>query len=125
MVGKPHIGGTSAEVWIEYTGLGQIDSKLRFSWGKQPQGPVFTRGFYMLVLTDRHWIIHGEHGELKEVTGVKEWRIKDFQPELLMTLDTAIRYITEMRDKSEDPVIKNNANSTIAILRGYASKPKH
>jgi hypothetical protein len=125
LIGKPQVAGNAAEVWMQYTGLGQIDSKLHFSWGKQPPGPVFTRGLYTLVLTDRHWILYGEHDELKEVAGAKEWRIKDFQLDLLMKLDTAISYITEMRDKSKDPIIKKNANRTIAILIGYAPKPKH
>jgi hypothetical protein len=118
-IGEPQIVGNYADIWTEYTGLGQIDSKLHFSWGKQPPGPVFTRGFYKLFFTDKHWILDGKDDELKEVAGAKEWKIRDFQPILLIRLDIAIRYVTECRDKSDNAVIKRNANKTLAILKQF------
>ena len=33
------------------------------------------------------------------------------------TVDRAIAYVSAMRDKTEDPLVKRNANKTIAILK--------
>jgi hypothetical protein len=35
------------------------------------------------------------------------------------TVDAAIRYVTKMRDKSTNPVIKQNVERTIAILKSH------
>jgi hypothetical protein len=45
------------------------------------------------------------------------WKIEGPLPEPLVTVDKAIRYLTELRDKSPDPVIKKNADHTLAKLK--------
>jgi len=53
---------------------------------------------------------------LKEVSGAREWRIEETDAAIWLTVETAIRYVTQMRDQSNDPVIKRNADRTLAVL---------
>jgi hypothetical protein len=39
--------------------------------------------------------------------------------EALITLDTAIRYVTQARDKTADPAVKTNATRALSILKHY------
>ena len=114
--------GEQAVVGPEFTLLVQIDSALRFSWGEKPPGPDKTRQFISVQLTEHHWELRYREAAPREVWDVRKWRIKDLERRPLITLDPAIRYVTESRDKSDDPVIKRNADRTLAILGKYRSK---
>lgn len=72
---------------------------------------------YALVLTDKHRELGPDRHESKEVSGVREWRIENTPSFATITLATAIRYVTEMRDKTTDPTIKKNADHTLAKLK--------
>jgi hypothetical protein len=121
--GTPQIKGDEAIVGIEYLKLGQLDSAMRFVWAASPSSPVKIRAFYTLVLTERHWELRSDGSSPREVTGPKEWRIKDFQSESVVTVDAAIRYVIETRDKSTDPNLKRNADATLAILNKFEKTP--
>jgi len=71
-----------------------------------------------LLLSEKHWQI-AQDATVKELDGPLAWRIEDTFFEPFITLDTAIRYVTQTRDKTADPVIKKNAAKTLAILRNY------
>jgi len=43
--------------------------------------------------------------------------IAESPSEQWITVSTAIRYVTEMRDKTSDPAMKQNANATLAKLK--------
>ena len=47
----------------------------------------------------------------------QEWKIEGPQSERWATVEKAIIYVKGMRDKSNDPTVKKNANKTIAILK--------
>jgi hypothetical protein len=71
-----------------------------------------------LLLSEKHWQI-GPDGTVKELDGPVAWRIEDTLFEPFITLDTAIRYVSQTLDKTTDPVIKKNAARTLVILRNY------
>lgn len=49
-----------------------------------------------------------------------EWRIEGAQPtEMHLTAESAIRWVTNARDKTTDPAIRRNADQTILKLKPY------
>jgi hypothetical protein len=85
-----------------------------------PNGVLVVPGMwfsYKLTLSDRHWEWSPLREEPREVAGQKQWTIDGFQTDLVLNTDTAIRYLTEMRDKSADLTTRKNAGQTIAILK--------
>jgi hypothetical protein len=46
-----------------------------------------------------------------------EWKIKATQRVRFATNSVAIKYLEDMRDHSQDPVIRENARKTIAALK--------
>ncbi len=107
------IKGTTARVTVGIEPEGRLDSTLHLvPSGLTPKAGIW----YDLVLTDKHWEL-GHNGQTREVTGPLEWRIKQCEPAIWITVDTAIRYVTEMRDKTTAPVIKKNADATLAKLK--------
>lgn len=118
-VGEALIEGDTAEIGVRANSLGDLDSSLRLSGAPPcPPSPVSacygdTGGFgYTFLLSEKPW-----DGTGKESTGPLAWRIYNFDPEeQRITLDTAIRYVKEMRDKTNDPVVRKNADKTLATL---------
>jgi hypothetical protein len=51
-----------------------------------------------------------------ERTGPEEWQIREPPGLPWTTVNTAVRYVLERREKSNDPVIKKNADKTLAWL---------
>ena len=122
----------SSDVSISTNSLGELDSSLRLSnYPSMRLPPIFPSvsacygddyfGFNLL-LSDKHWEI-GTGGAVKQFNGPPAWRIEDPSFEPLITLNTAIRYVRQMRAKSADPVVRANAAKTLTIL-GYYKKYK-
>ena len=120
--------GNSTLVGISTNALGVLDSSVRLSnyplW-RLPLGDSGASACYgddrfafSLLLSDKHWQI-ATNGTVKELDGPLAWRIEDtsFQP--LITLNTAIRYVRQVRERTSDPVVKRNAASTLSILEYY------
>jgi hypothetical protein len=112
---------------IVYTNaLGHLDSALRLlkypSWRLGPVNSSACNGqdifLFHFVLSEKYWETTA-NGTAKELDGPRAWRVEDTSYEPFITLDTAIRYVTEKRDKTADPVIKKNANRTLTILKYY------
>src|SRR4029077_3460561 len=68
------------------------------------------------VYTNKHREIGTKGETVKEVTGPWEWKIEGPMVRWT-TLEQAIKYVSLMRDKTDDPVIKKNAEKTIATLK--------
>jgi len=101
--------------------LGTIDSMLRFkSSGKSDWG-VYV---YTVVLTDKHWEPGPNGAPWKEVNGPWMWKLDGAQSVRWATVDAAIRYVKQMRDKATDPSLKRNADNTIAILKRLEGTPR-
>lgn len=112
------ITADTARVTVYVLPVGEIDSAFRFKLSEQYKG----YWIYHLIWTDTHWRIDSE-GQRVEMKGSPEWKINDADPlmkatlpQLTLTVTTAIRYVTEMRDKATDPAIKKNADETLAKL---------
>jgi hypothetical protein len=112
-----------AEVYVGTLELGELDSALRYKSAPEraANGAVIgaTMIKYDLVLADRYWELKRDGSTGAELTGPAEWRIASIAggngP--WITVDTAIRYVEEKRDKTSDPAIKKNADATLAALR--------
>lgn len=90
----------------EYIEYGQIDlPQLRFSAldGLPPNGKIRTTGTYMVKVSG--------------ASGAEEWRIEGPVPDPVVNVAAAISFVTKLRDATTDPVIRANANRTLASLR--------
>ena len=56
-------------------------------------------------------------GEAQDSAGLGDWKIEKPQRVRTATIPVVIRYLTEMRDQSDDPVVRRNADKTIAALK--------
>ncbi len=113
--GERWVKGNQAEIANGCFDLGRIDHALRYA----PPDPRYYKiaVIYHLLLTDKHWEIGPDGVAEKQVTGPLAWRIENAEPIFWLTVETAIRYVTEMRDKTTDPAIKKNAEQTLAKLK--------
>jgi hypothetical protein len=121
--------GTSedtSDVVVSTNSLGDLDSSLRLSnypsYRLLPGSASACYGDYKfgfeLLLSDMHLEI-ARDGAVKQSTGPYAWKLEYPSFEPLVRLDTAIRYVTERRDKTTDPAIKKNADKTLTILKRY------
>jgi len=113
VVSHPVQKGKNVEFYVEYITLGQITPSLGL-FSHLPA--VKVRSGFELILTD----------EPSQPTSIQagppqpvptKWRIKGNPPEPHLTVETAIRYIAELRDKTVDPVIKKNATRALIRLK--------
>jgi len=120
--------GNSTFVVISTNALGDLDLSLRLSNYPPMRLPLVTpsasacygdaRFAFNLVLSDKRWEI-ATGGTVKEFDGPPAWRIEDTFFEPFISLDAAIRYVTQTRNKIADPVLKRNAGKTLSILKYY------
>ena len=108
--------GAKGDLYVQYIALGDLDSSLRFTT-RAPSG-IKVREDYTLVLSNKYSLPGASGKPAQELLGPSRWKIADSPPEQWITVNTAIRYVTEMRDKTTDPAIKQKANQTLAKLMG-------
>lgn len=117
-VGEYWVRGDKAEVqtkWTDY--FGTIDSALRYEPLKTDTH--LTMAFYVfhLLYTNKHRDL-GPNGEtIREVIGPTEWKIEEPLMARWTTIPQALEYVTRMRESTDDPLIRKNADRTIAILK--------
>jgi len=115
VVSNAFLMGAKGELYVEYIALGDLDSSLRFTSGAR--AGVKVREGYTLGLSNKY-TLPGRGGKpSQEFVGPNRWKIAELPSEQWITLDAAIAYVAETRDKSNDPVIKKNAEQTLAKLR--------
>jgi len=113
------IKGNMAEYSLGYEELGQITSLLQFVVSNSG---VETRSIckYNLILTDDNRRPVSDEKTAKEMDAALEWRIEGAQPaEMHIGVDAAVRYLTEMREQTKDPIAKKNADKGLAMLKSY------
>jgi hypothetical protein len=72
------------------------------------------------LLFDNKYVLHGRGNSApNEIVGPSRWRIEEAPAEQWISVNAAIRYVTQMRDAATDPVIKDNAEQTLAALSRY------
>jgi hypothetical protein len=113
--------GDMTEVDVEYGATGEIDSSLRYT--PPPKIPYMkTRFAYYLVWLPSYLPVYGGAdgrtvvGKQPTGTGIGIWQINDPRMPPWTTVNTAIRYVLEKREKTADPVIRKNADETLKIL---------
>lgn len=112
-------GGETAQVIMGFADAGQIDATLKYTPPKDT-GAVKTGRLYHLVFTPTHFQTYkSDGGELKvdkDVAGPKAWQIDDPPGAPFTTVNSAIRYVLDMRRKTTDENIRKNADKTIEML---------
>ncbi|MGC2332125.1 MAG: hypothetical protein WA581_11765, partial [Candidatus Acidiferrales bacterium] len=118
-------GVVDYQVEVDYSEWGSIDSFLNFTKARGPRGetsvigePVEQRTYETLVLTDK-FVKSSRSGD-KQETGALRWRMSLLTPPAV-SVDAALRWVTETRDKSNDPLIKYNADRTITVLKSLST----
>jgi hypothetical protein len=112
------INNNKAEVFFEFTDAGRIDSKLHYS-PPPPARYYKTAKLFRLVLTPTYMRMFGPDGKTeieRKPTGQSSWEIEDHLDRPWTTVNSAIRHVLEIRNKTTDPVIQKNADETIAKL---------
>jgi hypothetical protein len=118
----------SAEVEVGTNWLGELDTSMRLShyphWRPPTSGPGASACYgdyhfgFDLLLSDKQWQI-ARDGSAKELDVPLAWRIENMSLEPLISLNTAIRYVRRMSEKSADPTVKKNGVRTLRILNYY------
>jgi hypothetical protein len=110
--------GDSAEVSVEYAVWGNVDlSSFLFlrTEGLVPDEPVKRNALLTLKLSDKV-------GQSSAATKAPlRWRLAYSISGGSVSVDTAIRYVSEMRGKLHDPVLKYNAERTLVALRAISA----
>jgi hypothetical protein len=112
--------GNTKEISVGYWDAGSIDSKLRYTPpSPENTGYVKTAFGYTLVTAPHYLMMYAPDGKTlveKRPTGSRVWMIKGTQAEPVTTVNTAIRYVLKMRERTTDQATKENARQTLAQL---------
>lgn len=113
---------TWTEVLVNTNQVGEIDSKLHFTPSPKsgPYGVKLLRGpdlTFHLVLTDKQWLVGPDGVRQNGAAKPAQWLIDCDRDDLWINQNVAIRYVTELRDRSADATIRRNADDTLAKLR--------
>jgi hypothetical protein len=112
------ISGGTAKAVMTCSELGKIDANLRYTPLPPKQSFKSGRG-YDLVAVPAHTLVlvpGTKKPEERVNPNVTYWKVKGSPGDPWTTVNTAIRYVLEMREKATDPAIKKNADQTIAKL---------
>jgi hypothetical protein len=116
LIGEDWVKGDRAQVETKWNdSFGTIDSSLRLK-PPVPRGSIMMGEIFSLVFVHQPPRTKGT-GEALEAPGVGEWKIEGSHRVRTATIPVAIRYVTEMRDQSNDSNIRRNADKTIAALK--------
>jgi hypothetical protein len=113
----PRTDSNGVDVLVGCWHLGTIDAALRFAPAPRTDA-VKESELYHLVFARSHGRKF-ENGKIvqEEATGYPiTWQISRPLDMPFTTVNTAIRYVLEKREKTSDPVIKQNADKTLAAL---------
>jgi hypothetical protein len=116
-VKKTTLAGNKATVSVEYGASGELNSQLRFT-SMGDRGTVVQRD-YKLLLDNKYTAPAYGDKPASEFIGPSRWRIEEAPPAQWVSVATAIRYVTQVRDTTKDAVIRDNAAKTLAILGRY------
>jgi hypothetical protein len=108
---------TRADVIVGVTGkIWKIDPQVKFSEYSSPT-EVKTSLYYTVVLDNKHWELGPNGQAAKQVTGSPEWRIEGTNDSIWLTVESAIHYVTDVRNHTSDQTIKKNADRTLVSLK--------
>jgi hypothetical protein len=113
--------GSSSRVTISTNSMGELDSALRLSDYPPMRLPLVvpsTSACYGDDYFEFGLVLSGRHSVLTQKAEALAWRIEDTSFEPLITLDTAMKYVTQTGEKTESSV-KRNAKKTLRILEYF------
>ena len=116
-VRDPTVKDDTAEVIVGTAGtLWKIDPQMRLGTCSDQE-----KDFWLnkLVLTHKHWEFGPDHRTLKEVGNAPEWRLEKESNYVYLTVGTAIRYLSQVRDSTTHPATKKNAEQALSVLRRH------
>jgi len=116
-VKNANVVGSTANLYVEYASVGDLDPSLHFV--SAAPGGNNIREDYKLVLNDKYVLPTRGTVPAKVLIGPSRWQIEDAHPEQWITVNAAIRYVTEIHQTAKDPIIKENADKTLAALAHY------
>ena len=118
--------GTQASVIMEYYDAGSIDRKLRYTPGLEPPPIGKTETVYKLTFAPGYRENYEAKGTDLVAGEVQQsppaWRIESPKGQRWTTVNTALRYVLEAREKTSDPEIKQNADRTIKSLLHFHNR---
>lgn len=98
---------------------GTIDSALRFTPAPKTDAVKEGEGYHLVFArTPVRTLVNGRLVQSDKTVPQMRWQIDHPIETRFTTVNTAIRYILEERDKSTDLSIKQNADKTLATLLG-------
>ncbi len=115
-VRRTSLAVNKADASVQYAVIGELDSKLKLTTSGA-NGSLIRQDYKLLF--DNKYVLPGRgNAPQDEIIGPSRWRIEDAPAEQWISVNAAIRYVTQMRDATTDPEIKQNAEKTLATLSG-------
>jgi hypothetical protein len=110
---------SKSDVTVEFTDAGVIDSDLNYTPPRR--NPYFkTAMIYHLVLAPTRLVMYKSDGHTltgkEEREGPSAWQIASEEDDPLTTVNTAIRHVLEIREKTNDSELRKRANLTLKKL---------
>jgi len=117
-IGEDWVRGNRARVETKWNDLyGKIDSSLRFTpAAANGTGVAMIQQFDLICVDSKLENEKSIDASVNEGCSGK-WKLAGRQQSRAATIPMAIRYVTEMRDKTTNPVVRNNADRTIDTLK--------
>lgn len=109
--------GKRANTHVEYTAIGELDPELRFK--SLGTSGTAVKQDYKLVLNDKYALPSRRNAPDPSFIGPSRWQIEDTPPEQWITVDAAVRYVSELRKTIKDPATRANADATLAALAHF------
>jgi hypothetical protein len=103
---------------LGYFDMGKIDSELRYTPSQKTEFMKMAFRYHM-VAVPAYLGIYGPDGKTlveKRPVGYRVWKIEGSPGTPWTTVNTAIRYVLEVREKTTDPAVKKNGDQTLATL---------
>jgi hypothetical protein len=107
------------EVYVGFWDLGRIDAALHFVPAPKTEY-VKMATLYYLVPVPKYTMMYAPDGKTllhKNPTGSCMWQIEGAPGSPWTTVNTAIRYVMDAREKAPDEAIRKNADQTLSKLR--------
>jgi hypothetical protein len=110
---------SKSDVTVEFADAGVIDSDLNYT--PPPKTSYFkTALIYHLVLAPTRLVMYKSDGhtltDKEEREGPPAWQITNEQGDSFTTVNTAIRYVLEIRERTNDSELKKRADATLKKL---------
>jgi hypothetical protein len=107
----------TAEIEVGVLGVWGIASDMRFFVASKT---MKSGVLYKLVLTSLHWEQGTGETSAIPLGGPLEWRIGERDNTIWLGPDAALRYVSDIRDRTTDPEIRKNSTTTIRKLKVVA-----